>query len=122
MTRWTLIAPALLALSLLGCPAPKDGSAEPAPASAPAATEEAPATTEGAPATPEEGAAATETTTEAATPTASAQASTKDPVCNMDVDPATAKVSHEHDGVTYFFCGEHCKEAFVKEPAKYLNE
>ena len=34
-----------------------------------------------------------------------------DPVCGMTVDPATA-TSTARDGVTYFFCGDGCRERF----------
>jgi Cu+-exporting ATPase len=36
----------------------------------------------------------------------------KDPICGMDVDPATAKWSTEHEGQTYYFCCQHCWEKF----------
>ena len=32
----------------------------------------------------------------------------KDPVCGMDVDPATAAGSHVHADQTYYFCNLHC--------------
>jgi P-type Cu+ transporter len=44
----------------------------------------------------------------------------KDPVCGMTVDPASAR-SVAHDGKTYYFCSEACKTQFVANPAKYLN-
>ena len=44
----------------------------------------------------------------------------KDPVCGMDVDPATARHSSEHKGKTYYFCAPGCKKAFDAEPEKYL--
>src|SRR6185436_13672530 len=43
-----------------------------------------------------------------------------DPVCGMTVDPEKAAGSHEHAGVTYFFCGKRCLERFKAEPEKYL--
>ncbi len=43
-----------------------------------------------------------------------------DPVCGMEVDPASAEERAEHGGETYFFCCDGCKDMFVKEPAKYL--
>lgn len=46
----------------------------------------------------------------------------KDPVCGMDVNPATAKHRHEHDGETYFFCSGGCKEKFAADPVKYLEK
>jgi len=46
---------------------------------------------------------------------------TKDPVCGMTVDPATARGgSHEHAGHTYYFCNPRCRERFAAEPAKFL--
>lgn len=32
----------------------------------------------------------------------------KDPVCGMDVDPATSRHSSERDGQTYYFCSGRC--------------
>ncbi|MDB5546519.1 MAG: haloacid dehalogenase, partial [Hyphomicrobiales bacterium] len=46
----------------------------------------------------------------------------QDPVCGMQVDPATAKHRAEHAGKTYFFCSAKCREKFIAEPAKYLHE
>ena len=38
-----------------------------------------------------------------------------DPVCGMSVDPDTARGgSAEHDGQTYFFCSNGCRERFQK--------
>jgi len=45
----------------------------------------------------------------------------KDPVCNMEVDEATAPKA-EHKGKTYYFCCDPCKDAFDKEPDKYVKE
>ena len=46
---------------------------------------------------------------------------TKDPVCGMTVDPATAKGgSQEYKGTTYYFCNPKCNEKFRAEPEKYL--
>jgi YHS domain-containing protein/TusA-related sulfurtransferase len=44
-----------------------------------------------------------------------------DPVCGMTVAKATAKATYEYMGTTYFFCNTGCKEAFAKDPAKYLQ-
>ena len=43
-----------------------------------------------------------------------------DPVCEMTVDPRTAR-SVEHDGKSYYFCSEGCRTKFLADPAKYLN-
>ncbi|MGV9012523.1 MAG: heavy metal translocating P-type ATPase [Flavobacteriales bacterium] len=45
----------------------------------------------------------------------------KDLVCGMDVDPATAKYSSEHDGMPYYFCSASCKTKFDADPARYLK-
>ncbi|MGH3738754.1 MAG: heavy metal translocating P-type ATPase [Micromonosporaceae bacterium] len=42
-----------------------------------------------------------------------AAAKVTDPVCGMQVDPATAAASVEHDGTTYWFCSTGCRDAFV---------
>jgi len=46
----------------------------------------------------------------------------KDPVCNMEVDEATASAKTEYKGKTYYFCCPPCKDAFDKEPDKYVKE
>ncbi|MBL9097496.1 MAG: heavy metal translocating P-type ATPase [Alphaproteobacteria bacterium] len=50
-----------------------------------------------------------------------ATAPMRDPVCNMVVDPATAKHSAEHHGHTYYFCNPRCREKFIANPAAYLK-
>lgn len=45
----------------------------------------------------------------------------KDPVCGMEVDPSTSKLSAEHGGKTYWFCGPGCRKAFQADPAKFLD-
>ncbi|MFN8533609.1 MAG: YHS domain-containing protein [Dehalococcoidia bacterium] len=42
-----------------------------------------------------------------------------DPVCLMDVDPATAKWSVVHNGRTIYFCAPACKRAFERDPEQY---
>ncbi|HEX6033108.1 MAG TPA: YHS domain-containing protein [Anaerolineales bacterium] len=44
-----------------------------------------------------------------------------DPVCHMDIDPATAAGTSEYKGQTYYFCSPGCKKAFDKNPEKYLS-
>ena len=46
---------------------------------------------------------------------------TKDPVCGMAVEPATAKHRSEHADQTYFFCSGRCRERFEDEPTRYLT-
>ncbi len=45
-----------------------------------------------------------------------------DPVCEMEVDPATAQWKSEYKGKVYYFCSPGCKRSFEKEPEKYLEE
>jgi Cu+-exporting ATPase len=44
-----------------------------------------------------------------------------DPVCGMDVDPATAAGQSEFRGTTYSFCSATCKQRFDADPAKYAG-
>jgi P-type Cu+ transporter len=46
----------------------------------------------------------------------------KDPVCGMDVEPASAAASCEHEGRTIYFCCEHCLERFREDPASFLGK
>jgi Cu+-exporting ATPase len=46
----------------------------------------------------------------------------KDPICQMEVDEATA-ISAERDGQKYYFCCEHCRTTFLaKEKPKPCHE
>ena len=45
----------------------------------------------------------------------------KDPVCGMNVNPATSKLRFEHRGITYYFCSGHCLEKFRTHPENYLS-
>lgn len=44
-----------------------------------------------------------------------------DPVCGMDIDPATAAGTSQYKGQTYYFCAPGCKRSFDKDPEKYLG-
>jgi YHS domain-containing protein len=44
----------------------------------------------------------------------------QDPVCKMTVDEKKAAAKVEHMGKTYYFCSELCKQAFEKDPHKYM--
>jgi Cu+-exporting ATPase len=46
----------------------------------------------------------------------------KDPVCGMNVDPATAKHRLDHAGESYYFCCGHCVQKFKTNPEKYLAQ
>ena len=45
-----------------------------------------------------------------------------DPVCKMEVNPASAEAQSEHGGVSFYFCSRACKEKFDQDPERYLNE
>ena len=41
---------------------------------------------------------------------------TKDPICGMTVDKATA-LRAERDGKTIYSCSDHCRQTFLSTPA-----
>src|SRR5437867_9562715 len=43
-----------------------------------------------------------------------------DPVCGMQVDPATAPAHTNSRGTEYYFCCPHCLQKFQADPEKYL--
>ncbi|MBI2755962.1 MAG: YHS domain-containing protein [Chloroflexi bacterium] len=43
-----------------------------------------------------------------------------DPVCLMDVDPATTRHKIEFEGRTIAFCAPSCKKLFLADPQAYL--
>ncbi len=43
-----------------------------------------------------------------------------DPVCGMRVDPAVAEAA-EHAGASYWFCCSGCREAFERDPERYVR-
>ena len=46
----------------------------------------------------------------------------KDPVCGMSVDPRTTPHHAEHGGITFHFCAQRCRDRFVADPERYLQE
>ena len=46
----------------------------------------------------------------------------KDPVCGMEIDPASAAGSSEYEGQTHYFCNLSCKQSFDTEPEKYAKK
>ena len=46
----------------------------------------------------------------------------RDPVCGMNVNPATAQHVREHAGKKYYFCCSGCAEKFKAAPQTYLNK
>lgn len=45
----------------------------------------------------------------------------KDPVCGMKADDTKSDTAH-YNNTVYAFCSKHCKDSFVKDPAKYLTK
>jgi Cu+-exporting ATPase len=45
----------------------------------------------------------------------------RDVVCGMQVDPAKAAATSDHNGKTYYFCARICKTKFDADPAKYVK-
>jgi Cu+-exporting ATPase len=43
-----------------------------------------------------------------------------DPVCGMNVDPATTPHHATHEGQDYYFCSARCREKFISDAAKYV--
>ena len=46
----------------------------------------------------------------------------RDPVCEMMVDVATAKLTSVYRGKTVYFCAVACKRAFDRDPGRYLGQ
>jgi Cu+-exporting ATPase len=44
-----------------------------------------------------------------------------DPVCKMEVNPASAEGQSEYEGQTFYFCSLRCKQAFDANPERYLD-
>jgi xanthine dehydrogenase accessory factor len=49
-----------------------------------------------------------------------APATAVDPVCKMDVEPASARHRADVNGTTYYFCCAQCRTRFVDDPSRYL--
>ena len=50
-----------------------------------------------------------------------ANATVRDPVCGMTVDPATSKHRFDHHGDTFHFCSAGCRTKFAADPEAYLG-
>ena len=44
-----------------------------------------------------------------------------DPVCGMKVAPGENVWTTNHNGKSYWFCARECREAFEKNPGKYIK-
>ncbi|MDO8560083.1 MAG: YHS domain-containing protein [bacterium] len=47
------------------------------------------------------------------------QGADNDPVCGM---PANSAITLTHEGKTYAFCSEDCKQEFAQHPEKYSSK
>jgi YHS domain-containing protein len=45
----------------------------------------------------------------------------KDVVCGMQVEPAQAAASSQHQGKTYYFCSTACKAKFEAKPDQFAK-
>lgn len=45
----------------------------------------------------------------------------RDPVCGMNVDPASTRLVSSHKGRTYYFCAEGCQKTFESNPDKHVK-
>jgi Cu+-exporting ATPase len=45
----------------------------------------------------------------------------RDPVCGMTVDPAVSPWTARHDGTSFHFCSQRCRDRFVAEPQRYTG-
>lgn len=45
-----------------------------------------------------------------------------DPVCKMSIIEESAQHKVEYQGKKYYFCSAACRNAFEKNPGKYLKE
>ena len=55
------------------------------------------------------------------TPAAEQPTTAEDPVCHMAVDPSKASAPIQFEGAHYYFCSEHCKRNFEKDPRRYIS-
>lgn len=44
-----------------------------------------------------------------------------DPVCDMEVEIASARWIVDHEGETFYFCAPGCKAAFEKDPSNFIT-
>jgi Cu+-exporting ATPase len=45
-----------------------------------------------------------------------------DPVCKMEVNPATAEAQSDYGGQTFYFCSVGCKQKFDANPERYVDD
>ena len=44
-----------------------------------------------------------------------------DPVCGMEIEESEAAATAEHEGSTYYFCSQSCRDQFVSDPGQYAD-
>ena len=52
---------------------------------------------------------------------ASAEGTATCPVCQMDLSIAPETVSIEHEGETFYFCNEDCRDEFEEGPSAFIR-
>jgi len=45
-----------------------------------------------------------------------------DPVCKMEVNPASAEAHSEYEGQSFYFCSMECKRKFDAAPERYIDD
>jgi YHS domain-containing protein len=45
-----------------------------------------------------------------------------DPVCKMEVNPASAEAQSQYQGQTFYFCSIECKRKFDAHPEQHIDE
>lgn len=45
-----------------------------------------------------------------------------DPVCGMEVAMGEGAITAEHEGKTYYFCSEECRDKFMADPMSYMKD
>lgn len=45
-----------------------------------------------------------------------------DPVCKMEVNPASAAAQSEYQGQTFYFCSSECQRQFDADPERYIDD
>ena len=45
-----------------------------------------------------------------------------DPVCKMQVNPASAAAQSDYEGQTFYFCSMDCKRKFDATPQQYIDD
>ena len=49
------------------------------------------------------------------------QASVRDPVCGMQIDPTDAAATTAYQGQVFYFCRTECQQQFDQNPQQYVK-